>query len=643
MILRDVLKTAPKGRFSFMSTRLPRDVFIVALLLFAAGLVLQPGLSGIYLLDDGPNLKVLANLSAHDGMPSLLSHALGQISGATRILPGLSFALQREAWPDRPGYMILVNLCIHLFNGILVYTLAGRLAVLRRMQRPALVAILAASIWLLHPIQVSGTLYIVQRINQMSALFVLSGTLVYLHGRTMVTGRPVGGLAWMSAGLVVFGGLAFASKENGALMPLLILVLEGTLLGRETCPAACRWWRVLFLIAPVIFLVGVLVWNFEVYVRAGYGLRDFTLLERLLTECRALTDYLSAIVFPRASGLGLMHDDYPITHWPPGTADAASIVFVIGLLVTAIILRKRFPVAAFGVLWFFSGHAMESTIVPLELYFEHRNYLPLFGLALAGAAGFARGFDRVSGIVRFSLAALGASWILVAVWTTHQEARLWGVPSALAAVWAHEHPDSARARLFEAGMLNLDGFKAAAARSMADLAEGKAARTEYYAEWMLMACDGKMAQRPDVARVAEALRRAKVSVQVIGGISKLADIAEEGHCPAYSGSEMASLADALLDNPRYADREWKIRVLRGRLQGIAGQWRNALDDFRWASSVTGNPEIAFLEVRALVALNRFPEAVQRLVEIERMVASGGLRYRQYRSALVAWKRKVAND
>ena len=34
---------------------------------------------------------------------------------------------------------------------------------------------------------------------------------------------------------------------------------------------------------------------------------------------------------------------------------------------------------AFGIAFFLGGHLLESTVLPLELYYEHRNYLPSFG------------------------------------------------------------------------------------------------------------------------------------------------------------------------------------------------------------------------------------------------------------------------
>ena len=60
-----------------------------------------------------------------------------------------------------------------------------------------------------------------------------------------------------------------------------------------------------------------------------------------------------------------------------------SLLALPALLALAWLVRHRQPLVAFGLLWFFAGHLSESTLLPLELYFPHRNYLPAIGLYLA--------------------------------------------------------------------------------------------------------------------------------------------------------------------------------------------------------------------------------------------------------------------
>ncbi len=52
----------------------------------------------------------------------------------------------------------------------------------------------------------------------------------------------------------------------------------------------------------------------------------------------------------------------------------------------AFLLRRRYPLLLLAVLFFLVGHSMESTLIPLEMVYEHRNYLPGMLVCLALAA-----------------------------------------------------------------------------------------------------------------------------------------------------------------------------------------------------------------------------------------------------------------
>ncbi|MCZ7654258.1 MAG: hypothetical protein M5R42_08160 [Rhodocyclaceae bacterium] len=121
---------------------------------------------------------------------------------------------------------------------------------------------------------------------------------------------------------------------------------------------------------------------------AGYALRDFSAVERMLTEGRVLWFYLGLILFPRLEALGLYHDDIAVSTGliAPWTTLLA-LVGLFGLIWLAWRLRLRMPLTAFGLAWFLIGHGLESTFLPLEIAHEHRNYVPLFGILLAGADG----------------------------------------------------------------------------------------------------------------------------------------------------------------------------------------------------------------------------------------------------------------
>ena len=108
----------------------------------------------------------------------------------------------------------------------------------------------------------------------------------------------------------------------------------------------------------------------------------------------------------------------------------------------AFILRKKAPIISFSIAWFFAGHLIESTVLPLELYFEHRNYLPLFGIGFA-FAWYAIKLIKVQKIATLVVVSL---FLSLNGFIVYQNATLWGKPLELVTSWYTNHPESERAR-----------------------------------------------------------------------------------------------------------------------------------------------------------------------------------------------------
>ena len=333
--------------------------------------------------DDYYNLFNLAHVKD----TGMLPYVLGGIAGPSgRPLALLSFALQHDHWPHNAYAFKWVNLFIHLVNGLLVFIIVHKLLLLAGGQdkgRNYLTALLCAVLWVLHPIQFTTVLYVVQRMTQLSALFSLGGILCYLYFRERyVQGGIRMGLIGMSLAVSVFTGLAVLSKENGILLPLYILVMECTLL-KDSCKDSCwKSWAFVFLVGPLLLLCAWLLVNLDEQLQ-GYAIRHFTPSERLLTQSLILVDYLQNIFLPSPGDFSRYHDDFPVARsllQPVGTLFAC--VGIIGVILFAVLKRRQFVYASFAILWFFGGHVLESSLLNLALYYEHRNYLPLLGPVL---------------------------------------------------------------------------------------------------------------------------------------------------------------------------------------------------------------------------------------------------------------------
>lgn len=607
---------------------------LIALLL-CAGVVFWPGQTGTFHLDDYPNLAILSYVPPSLSWGEALGHGLSQLSGATRLLPQLSFVLQADAWPGKPEAFISVNILLHLANGLLVFFLARKLALLAGLRSAVWTGFLTSAVWLLSPLQVAAVLYVVQRINQMAALFIFAGALCYLHGRTQIVMHGKSAIVWMMAGIGICGGLAVLSKENGALLPLLLLTAEMSLLPALPSTSLARWSRRVFLFLPILTLVTVLVSRMP-SILAGYAKRDFGLADRLLTEPGILFDYMQRFLLPRGTGLGLFHDDYPVVIWPADFSAWLPGLLLLALLIGAVVLRRRWPLPAFAILWFLAGHALESTFIPLELYFEHRNYVPLFGPAFALATWGVAGIHRSVRVVRMFTVVLMAGWLAVSAGVTYSQTSLWGHPPSLFKVWLHDHPDSPRANGTVAVFLARQGAATPAETWLKRLVGEPSPYPEYYALWLQLACEGAVAP-PVIATAKAGLGTARYSTIPVNSLAAIADRMEEGRCTRIDAGEMVSLVWAVQDNPVYAGSSGKLQVLAGRFLEQSGAYKEALAKISDAYRRTGNPETGFIELRLLDRLGRRDELEARFKALDRRIQSDSTRLARYRSDIDSWR------
>ncbi len=449
----------------------------LAALFALCALAYAAGLGGGFLFDDFQNIASNGVLRAI-GTPAQdwLALALSSDAGLLRRpISMLSFGLNVLLFGMNPFAFKLANLGIHLANGALIYVIGKRIA-LRLISpgpgttiRPETLALVAAGLWLLHPLNVSGVVYIVQRMNELAVFFTLAGLLAYIDGRTrMLQGEAA--LGQTILGLCVFGLLAVFSKENGALISAYALVVEAMCFHFEARRSGQRqvikgfFWLTVGL--PVAAFAAYLALHPQ-WLSSSYSVRDFTLYERLLSEARILCDYLLWIFVPSPSWMGIYHDDIATSTGPFNPLSTLpAIGFLLALVALAWKLRLQSPGFAFGVAWFLAGHAMESTILPLELVFEHRNYLPMAGLLLGTVCAVApwlvsRWPARVTAVG-------GAALIFLCGGLTAVRAASWGDPLVLAITDARHHPDSSRSQ-YEAGRAIVVAGAAKGERAKADV------------------------------------------------------------------------------------------------------------------------------------------------------------------------------
>lgn len=591
-----------------------RALLGLAITLLACALLYWPAMHGPFLFDDFPNLAALTSI---DHVSSWRD--LGIYLSQPRQFPGrpvamLSFLLQKASWPDHPFPFRLVNVGIHLLNGVLVFALVRRLAKhwfsaqstpAPLDQRAWLAACLAAAAWLLNPIQLSGVVLVVQRMTLLMGMFTLLGLLAYLHGllETSLTARRRG--AWMALGLGPCMVLSFLSKENGILLPLYALVLDATLLRTEVqrLPPWLGWLRRLMIWPAVLFVFGFLLWVLP--SEWGHqGMRDFTVGQRLLTEPRILFNYLDKIFLPHFGHYGLYHDGYTVSRnlLSPWTTLPA-LLALLGASVAALARMRQWPLFAMAVLWYLGGQLLESSTITLELYFEHRNYIPLVGPVLALVLAVAR---MHQGRLQRMALALAGLWLVACGFTTWLSASVYASADSLALTWANDQPDSVRAQTYLAERLYAHAQLGAALQVLDKAAQRHPDSASLAINRVFVQCKQGSLTPADMDGLDAMLRTAPYDRGGSEGVKPLRLLAANGQCAALNPETWLKLADTLLANPAYAGN------------GIAAGFLHYQKHY-WAVS-QGNLDMAIHELKA--AYQNDPDANIPRMEAKYLVSAG---------------------
>ncbi len=416
------------------------------------------GLTGIFLADDHANLVSLADIRLFDwnDIGQFLLEAQG--GALKRPVAMFSFVLQAPYWPLSPWVFKYVNVLIHLVNGCLLFWLVLTLAPVflpkTTEKQQHSIALLTCALWLLHPLNVSTVLYVVQRMTELNALFVFLALLLYSKGRlALADQRLVLGYGLVSSSLLA-GLFALFSKENGVLLIFYLLLLEYVAFKTHAKPAHWRLWQTLFLYLPALLIIYYFS-LLAIHSPQTYSHRPFTMTERLLTEGRIVVGYLQQILLPNPNKLGLIHDTITVSKsgWQPVTT-LVSLLFLATLAVFALIKRQKYPLFAFAVGFFFIGHLLESTFISLELYFEHRNYLPMIGwvfwLAHVGLWLWQKMQKPLLRKLYYTAISL---YLFSFPYLTYSQTTLWGKPLQQALTWAARYPDSHFAQSYSALIL----------------------------------------------------------------------------------------------------------------------------------------------------------------------------------------------
>lgn len=337
-----------------------------------------------FVFDDIDNIVENNRLRDISNIPSFFTHIEGvNISG--RPLMAATFAINYYYGElDSTGYRI-VNLALHIANGSLLFSLikitAGYLNY-RDDVKTGLIALFSSLIFITHPIQTESITYIVSRSVLLSTFFFLLGIILFAKA-VGAAGRKRA--AWITA-LFIISLLGMASREEFFLFPIMLILYDLYFISKQDIKGVFRNYKIHL---PVILTLGYVAYialSFNYGEHAGFGVKEFTPLEYLMTQFNAHWTYLRLLVLPVNQNIDY---DYPIAKALFELPTILSFIGYVGLWVTGISLYKKRPVTSFCILWFMVTLAPSSSIMPLlDVIFEHRLYMPSIGIIIALTSSF---------------------------------------------------------------------------------------------------------------------------------------------------------------------------------------------------------------------------------------------------------------
>ena len=348
--------------------------------------------------------SIITNPKVHAQYPRLSTVAQPFISylqdgHLNRPLALSSFALNWYLSKDHTFGYHAINLVIHILSAFFLFMTLRALSSTPCLhgkydrRQVFFISLLAAILWAINPIQTQAVTYIVQRMASMCGMFYVLSIFFYVKARLSRIFALKQALLFTTCGLSFLA--AFLTKENAAMLPFSLLLIEAVFFQDLDYRKVRLTFIGIALGLGIAIIIGgaVLFYSGDPLALLNYEKRLFSPLERLLTQPRIILFYLTLIFYPAPHRLSLVHDiDISTSLFHPWTT-LPSIIMILAIIALAVFRIRKWPILSFAVLFFFLNHVIESSIIPLELIFEHRNYLPSLFIFWPVAVGLRRLID----------------------------------------------------------------------------------------------------------------------------------------------------------------------------------------------------------------------------------------------------------
>lgn len=283
------------------------------------------------------------------------------------------------------GYHV-TNLMIHILNGILFYLILKTILSLPYFKETLIshyntsISVIAAVLFVCHPIQVNAVTYIVQRTASLAATFYMLAILFFINYRLR-------GKLYRYLLTFLFTLLAMFTKENTITIPFMLLLIEFMFFLKD---GKTSWFKRILIFLPLLATVPII--PATNLILKGYSQSDpnvsfkaSTSMDRFqyfYTQLNVIILYIRLMFIPINQNFDYSND-YPVSTnlWENYSYVSLIILMLIGL--SSIYTIKRNRLVSFGILWFFIGLAVESSFISIkDVYFEHRLYFPTAGFIM---------------------------------------------------------------------------------------------------------------------------------------------------------------------------------------------------------------------------------------------------------------------
>ena len=326
---------------------------------------------------------------------------------SSRPILDLTFALNYYFGKlDVFGYH-LVNLALHIVNGILLYFILFWTINRVNSTNPKnptnsinsnnsnnsnnfRIPLYASLIFIAHPIQTQAVTYIVSRSSVLATTFYLLTLLLFIKGfqsNPTNSRNPINSRNSFFIGAFITSCLAMGTKQIAATLPVMLLIYDFYFISKGNLSILKNHYKShILMFSSVSIAIYLSFSGITTFVSFDYAqgipmpqTEPVTSFQYFLTQLHVIPYYIKLLFIP--TNLNLDYD-WPITR----SIDFQTVLYFLMLTMIffiAVFLFRRAKLISFGIIWFFVTLSVTSSfIVIYDVIFEHRLYLPSIGFVM---------------------------------------------------------------------------------------------------------------------------------------------------------------------------------------------------------------------------------------------------------------------